>query len=182
MLRLLALLAAGVALHAATLSRLSMDEMIDQSSDIVRARVVAERSAFRGAAGARGMIYTWYALQVIERWKGGKGTQLEVAVPGGASQGYRQTIAGAPSLHTGDEYVFFVWTSRSGLPQIIGLSQGLFNVKPDASGKLSATRAPASETVLDPGTGKPVQDRGVKYTYDELKALVSTRLSGGRTQ
>ena len=37
-------------------------------------------------------------------------------------------------LKIGDEYVFFVWTSRSGLAQIIGLSQGLFNVLPDGKG------------------------------------------------
>ena len=177
------MLTAGAALHAATLARLSMDEMIDQSSDIVRARVVSSRSGFRGASGTRGMIYTWYTLNVIERWKGGNAAQGEVAVPGGSAQGLRQTISGAPALHPGDEYVFFVWTSRTGLAQIIGLSQGLFDVKPDAGGKLAATRAPATEPVLDPVTGKPVQDRGTRYTYDELKTMVSKRLAAaGRTQ
>src|SRR5690348_12046055 len=135
MLRLIAFIAAVVSVQGATLSRLSLDDMIAKSSDIVRARVTGQRSAFRGTTPA-GMIYTWYSLQVVETLKGSP--KPEVAVPGGSVGRYRQTIAGAPELKHGDEYVFFIWTSRNGLPQIIGLSQGLLSVNLGSAGKRTA--------------------------------------------
>lgn len=177
MFRLIAFVAAVASVQAATLSRLSLDDMIAKSSDIVRARVTGQRSAFRGAAGPGGMIYTWYSLQVVETLKGTART--EIAVPGGTVDRYRQTVAGAPELKSGDEYLFFIWTSKSGLPQIIGLSQGLLGINIGSLGKRTATRAPATETVIDPVTGKAAADQGLKYDYDNLKAIIAARLSAG---
>ena len=178
MLRLIAFLAAAACLPAATLERLSMDDMVSQSSDIVRARVTSSQAAFRGPAGRAGMIYTWYTLQIVERWKGPGGGQTQVAVPGGYTQGLRQTFAGAPLLQNGQEYVFFIWTSRSGLPQIIGLGQGLFDIVRDPQGNTGARRSAITEPMLDPVTRKQVADQGIKYGYDELKSLVLSKLRG----
>src|SRR5580658_3486423 len=117
-------------LGATTLLQLSLNDMIKQSTGIVRATVTGTRVDYRGA-----YIYTYYQLQVSEDWRSPSLApavpQIEVAVPGGAAQGVRQTVAGAPSLQVGQEYVVFLWTSRSGLTQVIGLSQGLFLVKSD---------------------------------------------------
>jgi hypothetical protein len=182
MLRLIVLLAVAACLPAATLERLSMDDMISQSSTIVRARVTSSQAAFRGPAGRGGMIYTWYTLQIVERWKGASGGQMQVAVPGGNVQGLRQTIPGAPVLQNGQEYVLFIWTSRSGLPQIIGLAQGLFDVRRDLQGNTGVHRAAITEPMLDPVTRKQVADQGVRYSYDELRSLVLSRLGGKVTQ
>jgi len=182
MLRMLALLAVAASAYSATLQRLSMEEMIAQSSDIVRARVVSSSAAFRGPATSSGMIYTWYKLNVVERWKGGSSGQVQVAVPGGEAAGFRQTIAGAPVLETGKDYVLFIWTSPHGLPQIIGLAQGLFDVRPGSDGNLGAHRAAITEPMLDPVTRKQVADRGVTYTYKDLKSLVLSKVNGGTKQ
>ena len=128
------------------------------------------------------MIYTWYTLQVVERWKGGSGAQIQVAVPGGEAGGFRQTIAGAPVLENGKDYVLFIWTSRSGLPQIIGLAQGLFDVKRDLNGRLGARRAAITEPMLDPITRKQVADAGAAYAYDDLKNVVLSAVSGSAKQ
>lgn len=170
---LLALAALPLALHAATLERLSMDDIISKSSDIVRGKVIGAAASFRGTPGPRGVIYTHYTIAVSERWKGASSRQMDVAVPGGAAQGYRQTFAGAPVLNTGDEFVFFLWTSRSGLTQIIGLVQGLFAVKVDASGVLTVNRAPSSELMLDGATGQPVTDAGFNLGLTALRAQVA---------
>jgi hypothetical protein len=180
--RTIALLAVAVCSYAATLERLSMDEMIGQSSDIVRARVVSSSAAFRGPATSGGMIYTWYKLNVIERWKGGTSTQMQVAVPGGEVGGLRQTIPGAPVLEAGRDYVLFIWTSPRGLPQIIGLAQGLFDLREDSDGNLGAHRTVITEPMLDPVTRKQVADRGVAYTFKDLKALVLSKVNGGANQ
>ena len=93
--------------------------MINQSTAIVRARVTGSYGATRGQ-----IIYTFYQAQVTDRWKGsGQGT-VEIALPGGTANGYRQSFPGTPQLTEGKEYVFFLWTSKSGLTQIIGLTQG----------------------------------------------------------
>jgi hypothetical protein len=127
-----------------TLEQLSLDDMIQKSTSVVRARVGGSYTAMVGRD-----IYTYYRLQVSETWKGQSATDLEVAVPGGALRGQRQSIAGAPALVAGDEYVLFLWTSRSGLTQVIGLSQGSFTVKTDASNTPLMLRPAVAESMLD---------------------------------
>jgi hypothetical protein len=168
--------ALAVAASAATLQKLTLDDMIAQCSDIVRGRVVASSAAFKGTPGRAGIIYTHYTISVAERWKGNQASKIDVAVPGGVALGYRQVFAGAPSLSPGDEYVFFLWTSRSGLTQIIGLTQGLFSLSVDASGRLTMNRASSSESVVDPVTGQAAADEPVSMRVSELGTRVSARL------
>jgi hypothetical protein len=178
----LTLIVAALALvaPAATLEKLTLDDMVAKSADIVRGKVTAASASFRGAPGRGGMIYTHYIIQVSERFKGSStGATADVAVPGGTALGFRQTFAGAPSLNVGEEYVFFLWTSRSGLTQIIGLTQGLFTLKVDASGKPLLARSAISEVMLDPATGTPVSDSGMKLTVSELRQRVAN-LAGAK--
>ena len=91
-------------------------------------------------------------------------------------------VAGAPSLRVGNEYVLFLWTSRSGLTQIIGLSQGVFSVTPSPVGDAAAgdplvTRAAAGERMLDTA-GRPVRDQVLAMKWSELKSQVRQALRG----
>src|ERR1700676_3528002 len=104
----IAMALAGVlpSLNATTLQKLSVHEMIQKSTIIVRAKVLSSYGALRGQE-----IYTHYQLQVLESWKStGSQQQLEVAIPGGVAKGLRQSVAGAPSLNVGAEYLIFLWT------------------------------------------------------------------------
>src|SRR5690348_7019689 len=92
-------------LGAATLSRLTLDDMINQSTAIVRARITGSYAAARGP-----VIYTFYQAQVTAQWKGATQTAVEIAVPGGTANGLRQTFPGTPQLTEGKEYLLFVWT------------------------------------------------------------------------
>jgi hypothetical protein len=164
--------------RATTLERLTLDDMTLKSTAIVRARVTGSHSAYLGT-GRGADIYTYYQLQVLETWKSpGPAPTLaptEVAVPGGVANGIRQSVAGAPELKPGQEYVLFLWTSRSGLTQVIGLSQGVFNLSEESSGGGSgvalAQRPPASELMLNK-SGNPVVDRAVSYQLQELRQHV----------
>ena len=49
-------------------------------------------------------------------------------VPGGRVQNLTQTFTGTPKFNADEQYVLFLWVGRSGVPQIIGLSQGVFDV------------------------------------------------------
>jgi hypothetical protein len=156
-----------------TLERLPIGEMIQKSAAIVRAKVVGSSGVLRGAD-----VYTVYQIEIVERWKGsGESSPVHVAVPGGVAGGLRQMVAGAPSLHAGEEYVMFLWTSRSGLTQLIGLSQGLFKVQQGGAGDAAAMRAAAGELMLD-ASGRAVKDEAVSMKLSDLKAQVNRALSG----
>ena len=156
----------SVAAWGTTLEQLSMGTMIRQSTAIVRVRVGGSSAGRRGSD-----IYTSYRLDVLETLKASKTVPSEVAVPGGTLSGMRQTVAGAPKLVDGQEYVLFLWTSPSGLTQVIGLSQGVFTVLKNAAGDSTVVRAASTEPMLGPG-GQPVKDQNVNLTLDALRQMV----------
>lgn len=151
---------------ATTLEQMSVDQMIQQSTAIVRAKVVGSFAANRN-----GSIYTYYRLQVTENLKSTTPVNAEVAVPGGTLGQMTQSVAGAPELKAGSEYVLFLWTGRSGLTQIIGLSQGALDVK-SSGGSTVVGRSATSEQMLD-SAGHIVQDRGVALSLSDLRTRVS---------
>ena len=155
---------------ATTLQRLTLDEMAQKSTAIVRAKVTGSSEIIRG-----GEIFTTYKFDVLQSLKSGPRVR-EVAVPGGVAGGMRQAVAGAPTLRAGLEYVLFLWTSRSGLTQLMGMSQGLFSVERTTTGDLLASRSAAGEQMLDLA-GHAVRDEAVSIPLAELKAKVSKALA-----
>jgi len=155
-----------------TLERLSLEEMAAKATSIVRGRVTASWCAARGP-----LIYTHYRIQVTERWKGPSASEVEVVVPGGTVGGVRQTFTGTPRLGEGAEYVLFLWTGSSGLTHILGFTQGVFDVKRDASGAIIAARAAASETLLDPASGSFVNQEPLRLKLDDLSRRIRTALA-----
>lgn len=157
--------ALALAAWATTLERLTLDEMILKSTAIVRGTVLESSAVQRG-----NIIYTVYRLQVSERIKGGSSASTtEIYLPGGAIGGFRQSFAGTPQLNRGAEYVVFLWTSPKGIPQAVGLGQGVFDVKSSSTGELILSRGPLEAEVLD-AAGKPVTDLGLKLTLNSLRA------------
>jgi hypothetical protein len=170
--------AVTVAAQATTLQQLTLDSMIAQSTAVVHAKVTGSYTALRGQD-----IWTFYTLQVLDTLKAGPSSSgtVDVAVPGGAVQGVRQMVAGAPALTTGTEYVLFLWTGKSGLTQVIGLSQGLFTVSTDASGNKTLSRPAASATMLDQN-GSPVVDQAVSLSLSGLRVRMGIGPSGSSAQ
>jgi hypothetical protein len=173
-MRILSIVAATLGmLGATTLQKLTMDDMIRQSTVIVRAKVLDSRTAFRGQD-----IYTYYQVQVVEGWST-SAQQIEVAIPGGLVKGTRQMVAGAPALNPGDEYMLFLWTSKSGLTQVIGLSQGMFSVKVNAAGDQTLTRAAATELMLDK-SGHVVTDQPVSLRLTDVRSQIQRARGAGK--
>ncbi len=162
-------------LQCATLERLSLDDMTAKSTAIVRGKVTGSYSAFTGQ-----IIYTHYSVSVSERFKGPNQAVVDVAAPGGTANNLKQTFSGAPELKIGSEYVFFLWTSKSGITQVIGLTQGLFSLAaPDDSGDPVATRAASRELMLAPGTGLAVKDETLTMRLSELRSRIAAVLGAG---
>lgn len=165
-------------LQGATLERLSMDDLIAKSTAIVRGTVTDSWAAFTGS-----VIYTHYKIQVSETLKGTAQNQVEIVVTGGTVNSLSQNFAGSPTLHQGDQFVFFLWSSKAGLTQIMGLTQGLFALPQDGSSDPTATRAPTRELMLDPATARPVKDAALSMRLSDLRSLIAKTAStskGGR--
>lgn len=160
--------------RSATLERLSLEDLIAQSTSIVRAKVTGSYAIRRGP-----VIYTCYSIQTREQLKGP--TPSVVAVPGGTLNNLRQTFPGAPELKTGDEFVFFLWTGSSGITQIMGLTQGLFRISPDGSGEAVATRPATAELMLERGTGREVKDQTLVMNLSEIRSKIASQLGPGGT-
>jgi hypothetical protein len=168
--RLGLLLVALAAVQGATMEYLSPDDMIDQSTAIVRARVLDSSARLHGP-----LVYTHFAVSVLERLKGRGPSQLDVVVPGGEASGVRQTFAGAPMLTAGSDYLLFLWTGTSGLTHVLGYSQGVFHIRVDGAGEVSAERPASGEIMLEPGTGRRVADQPVQIRLSELRSRISSR-------
>lgn len=158
---------AALAAGATTLEKMSVEEMVQQSTAIVRGRAAAAGSVQRGS-----MIYTVYRLQVTEVLKGSVSSSAEVYVPGGTYGRYRQSIAGSPVLEPGVEYVLFLWASPRGLVQVIGLSQGVFQIKTAADGGEALFRSKIEAEFVD-RQGRAVEDNGMKLSLAGLRELIN---------
>ena len=169
---LTALLAMGIQpLRCATLEQLSMDDLIGKSTAIVRGTVMDSWAALTGS-----VIYTHYKVQVSESFKGPRQSSVEVVVAGGVVNNLSQSFSGSPTLNKGDELVLFLWTSRAGLTQIMGLTQGLFAVAPGAATDPLATRAATRELMLNPKTAQPVKDAALSMNLSDLRSRIATTL------
>jgi len=168
---ILTLLALAVGLvNATTLQQLSMDEMIQKSTSVVRGRILGVSATERA-----GDIFTVYQVRVLENLKGTAqpGQQIEISVPGGELRGVRQPVAGAPSFVTGDDYVLFLWKGRSGINQVMGLSQGTYSVKQDGAGNQVLLRPATTETMVDKN-GALVKDAPSTMKLSELRDRMQT--------
>lgn len=159
-----------------TLQQLSLNDMIVKSTTIVHAKVTGSSSAFRGVD-----VYTFYQLQVSETLKPAgsqNASRLEVAIPGGNARGVRQTVPGAPTLTIGGDYVFFLWNGDNTLTQILGLSQGLFQMTQDSAGNQIIVRPAAAEVMVDKG-GAPVADQGLTLRWNDVRGQIRKALGAG---
>jgi hypothetical protein len=173
--RLFLLVLAVAPMWCATLERLSFEDLAAKSTAIVRGKVMSSWPAMTG-----GIIYTHYKIQVAETFKGPAQSSVEIMVPGGTLNGARQTLAGSPTLNAGDDFVFFLWTSKSGITWITGLTQGLFSLTTDASAAEPTAVRPAShELMLDPVTGHQVKDTAMNMRLSDLRARINAALKGG---
>jgi hypothetical protein len=163
-------------LPGSTLQQLSLNDMIVKSTTIVYGTAQPSYTAFRGS-----MIYTHYQVQVINSYKSSLVRYWDVAVPGGVVNGVRQSVAGAPVLTAGQNYFLFLWTSPGGLTQVIGLSQGVFNVGANSAGDLIVSRGATTETMLN-ASGQVVTDSTIQMTMGQMVNRIQNVLAGGSGQ
>ncbi len=105
-----------------------------------------------------------------------------MVVPGGKANGLRQSFAGAPELTEGAEYLLFLWTGKSGLTHVIGLSQGALSLSRDSKGDIVVARSASNAAMLDTRTGKQVADTAILMSLGEMKDRIARTLARGARQ
>ncbi len=156
---------------AATLEILSLERLTLESTAILRARVSEPRVEMRGP-----VIYTLYSLAPVDQLKAASPGTVTVAIPGGRIGDAEQHFSGAPRLEPSREYLFFLWTGPSGLTQLTGFSQGLFELLPDAFGELQAVRL-ADPELRPAAPGPPAgpvasAPSAVRQPYSQLRSRI----------
>jgi len=166
LLTLLAALASPLA--GTTLEKLTFDEMVAKSTQIVRGRISLSNVQQHGP-----VYYSHYKVQVSEQYKGPAARTVDVVLPGGTIGRTQQTFSGVPTFPADTEIVLFLWTSKSGLTHIIGLSQGIFQVTKNTAGQTIFSRGAIREGLIDARTGRPASDDGMRFSAEEFSSRVS---------
>jgi hypothetical protein len=167
-------LATLVPAYATTVRSASLDELIQLSSSVVRGQVVASSTALKGS-----LIYTHYTVQVLDQWKGLAMGQVDVQIPGGTLGAMQQSIAGAPQLTIGSQYIFFLWTAPSGANLPLGLSQGVLNVTSDTAGNTTVIRPPSEVLALNPVSGASASQDPLQMKLADFASRISSAVKGG---
>lgn len=165
------LLAATSVLTAVTLEKLAVEDMIVKSTEIVRGKVVLASPVKRGS-----IHYTQVTVQVAERFKGADNKVAMVSIPGGVIDGVRQTFPGTPELQIGQEYIFFLWTGKNGITHVIGLNQGVLDLRRDAQGNITAARAAIDANLFDE-KGRPAASPAMEIPFDKLRLQIKQTLA-----
>ena len=171
------LLAASFApLNALTLKPMTFEQLVDEATAVVFARVADVRG--RWTADRRG-IESVVTLDALRYFKGDLGDGVELRVPGGEAGRMRQVMPGAPVLREGDLIVAFLGSRGPAMPTLVGLTQGLFRVVVDARGGITYVTPPPLKASVAGKILRGAADRRT-LTVDAFAAEVRSLLEAER--
>lgn len=138
-----------------SITRISLEEAVNQSEMIVTGDVLRTWSAWDSQ---HRFIWTHTEIAVRDRWKGTSGVTVTVSEPGGFADGSGQAIAGMVRYVPGEHVVAFLYRTPHGYIRTVGLAQGKFLV--DIKGLVHVTASEA-QIVPVPGAasaGSPIRE------------------------
>jgi hypothetical protein len=98
---------------------------------------------------------------------------VNVTVPGGAVGRYTWKMTGAPVLHVGDRAVFFLKRDAANLWRPVGLSMGVYPIRPSTSGSAGVVDPPVvSSITADSGPIVRGDSRRRVMTVADFESLV----------
>jgi hypothetical protein len=149
------------------------------ASVIVRGTVVDVRAAW---ADGRRRVETVVTMAVAETFKGGVADRVSFEVPGGVIGRYRSVTIGAPTFREGEEVVVCLGARPPELPYVLGLSQGVFRIRPDAVSGQKMVTTPAllstSASAVSVRRGDPSRQ---PMRLDEFSTTLRAALTATRT-
>jgi hypothetical protein len=183
----LALAALAGPAQAASVRPLTLDQLIDQSTTVIEATAVANRSERDEKTG---YIVTYTTFAVKDVLKGTAEKTHVIKQIGGVllAEGMGFKVSGIPKFTEGQDYVVFLaGVSTIGFSSPIGLGQGSFRVDRDTQGmaKVSNGRdfrsmtAGTDNLVMPPVMAKSLATATVpvnQMALDDFKSLVRSHL------
>jgi len=120
------------AAHATTMVRLSLEQLSQASSSIVRGRVLDQESGWNAA---HTQIVTLTTIAVDQVWKGHPPAQIMIEQLGGKAGHIREYVAGSVHFLPQATYVLFLEpaTTDSTRYLVVGMTQGAYRIYQDAT-------------------------------------------------
>jgi hypothetical protein len=116
---------------ATTLVRMSLDQLAETSTEIIRGHVVSQETLWNPG---HTRIYTYTTFALEQTYKGNPPSLLVVQQPGGTINKVRVFVAGTVQFHAQTGYVLFL--ERSGADPskflLVGMMQGAYRIYRDA--------------------------------------------------
>lgn len=133
------------AARATTMVSMSMNQLTQASSDIVRARVVNQVSEWNAARTQIVTITTFAVLQIL---KGNAPSTVQVRQLGGRVGNMTAFIPGDVTFRPQTEYVLFLEPTHSSDYDVVGMSQGAYPVYEDAASHDARVVLPRSQAQI----------------------------------
>lgn len=166
----------SAAAHATIMLPLTVEEMAQEASAVVRARVV-DRSAEWDRERKR--IYTTTTLEISDAIKGDVSRRIQVRTLGGEADGVGMKVAGTPQFAMGEEVLVFL-RPDPGAPavhQVIGMAQGKYQLRQDEHGRVVAAPSLDGIAFATPGVDGVLRAGGhapavPEQSYVELRQRI----------
>jgi hypothetical protein len=140
----LALLA--VAASATTLSRLKLEDLVQESTAVARMRCLGAISQWD-----KGEIWTETRFEGLQTEKGALPGIITIRLLGGHVGNVHSHVDEVPVFRTGEEVYLFLWAHEGEPYQVLGWSQGTFRIaRNPQSGLEMVTQDSASAAIFDP--------------------------------
>lgn len=167
-------------LLAATQRELTLDELVDQSTDIVVGRVVANEARWQGK-----LIFTVTTVEVDEALKGAAGTpRVQVTQLGGTASHPRTGLAMTMSastfapLESGQHVLLFLHRGRTGARGLVGAQQGRMLVRENPATRQREIPVGAKRLEVRRGGVGPDEVEVRVMTLDAMRARIRARVEG----
>jgi hypothetical protein len=130
----------GPLAHATTVIAPTFDELVNEAQTIVRARVLAVRSAWAESPQGR-VIKTYVTVGVEKQLKGTAAAQLTLEFLGGELEGQGMRVSGMPQFAVGQIEILFISGNGTRFCPLVAMMHGRYRVRADpATGREYLTR------------------------------------------
>lgn len=162
--------------RATTLERMSLAKMAQIAPLIVRARCVANSTAWDA-----GEIWTFTNFAIEETWKGappGAAAQITVRLLGGSVANLTSTVSGVPRFQPGEEVILFLEPTSRGDFSIVSWVQGTFRIRREPrSGAEIVVQDTAAFDAFNPGTHRFEFPRARNLSVADLNSQVRSAIA-----
>lgn len=162
------LLLLGSTGQSATVVKMTLNDMVRLSTNIVHGKVIDVTAAWNEE---KTQIFTSVTVETTENLKGDKPSTFTFKQLGGTVGDRRVSVPGFPVFRTGSEIVLFLTNDPYDRIATVGLGQGIFNVYTDEeSGEQMVANDVLGLELLD--SSKLTEASTMRMNLSELKASI----------